>query len=68
MGTIKGGVIGAVIMVVLPELLRYLGLPNIIAGHMRQMIFGALLVIVIIRRPQGLLGKKRIFRKLEWKY
>ncbi len=58
MGTIKGGVVGAVIMVVLPELLRYLGLPNIIAGHMRQMIFGALLVIVILRRPQGILGKR----------
>jgi branched-chain amino acid transport system permease protein len=60
MGTLQGSIVGAVIMVVIPEALRYLGLPSYIAGHLRQVIFGALLTIIILRRPQGLLGKKEI--------
>lgn len=56
MGSIKGSIVGAVILVVLPELLRFLGLPSSIAAPMRQMIYGLLLVLLMIKRPQGIMG------------
>lgn len=59
MGSITGSIIGAVVLVVFPEILRFLGLPSSIAAQMRQMIYGLLLVILMIWRPQGLLGKYR---------
>ena len=55
-GSVSGSVAGAVILVILPELLRFLGLPSSIAAPMRQMIYGLLLVILMLRRPQGIMG------------
>lgn len=57
MGSIRGSFVGAAVLVMLPELLRFLGLPSSIAAPLRQMIYGLLLVILMIKRPQGILGK-----------
>jgi len=57
MGTVSGSVVGAVILVVFPELLRFLGMPSSIAAPMRQMIYGLLLVMLMIKRPQGIMGR-----------
>ncbi len=57
MGSISGSVVGAVILVVFPELLRFLGMPSSIAAPMRQMIYGLILVVLMIRRPQGIMGR-----------
>lgn len=59
MASISGSIIGAISLVVLPEILRFLGLPSSIAAPLRQMIYGLLLVILMIKRPQGLIGKYR---------
>ena len=59
MGSIRGSFVGAVILVVLPELLRFLGLPSSIAAPLRQMIYGLLLILLMLKRPQGILGKYR---------
>lgn len=59
MGSISGSVVGAVILVVLPELLRFLGMPSSIAAPMRQMIYGFLLVVLMLKRPQGIMGAYR---------
>jgi len=59
MGSIRGSIVGAVILVVLPELLRFLGMPSSIAAPMRQMIYGLLLVVLMIKRPQGIMGEYR---------
>jgi len=56
MGSISGSVVGAVILVVFPELLRFLGMPSSIAAPMRQMIYGLLLVVLMLKRPQGIMG------------
>ncbi|MEW6215766.1 MAG: branched-chain amino acid ABC transporter permease, partial [Nitrospirota bacterium] len=56
MGSIQGSIVGAVILVVLPELLRFLGIPSSIAAPLRQMIYGLLLVILMLKRPQGIIG------------
>jgi len=57
MGSISGSIAGAVILVVLPEVLRFLGMPSSIAAPMRQMIYGLLLVILMLKRPQGIMGR-----------
>lgn len=59
MGNIKGSIVGATVLVVFPELLRFLGMPSSIEAPTRQMIYGLLLVALMIKRPQGILGRYR---------
>lgn len=56
-GNLKGPIIGTIFMVILPEIIRFLGLPDTIAPNVRQMIYGALLVILMRYRPQGFVGE-----------
>ena len=57
MGSLTGSFIGASLLVILPELLRFLGMPSSVAAPLRQMIYGLLLIVLMIWRPQGLIGK-----------
>ena len=52
----RGAVLGAAILVMLPEALRFAGLPDSLAAEMRQALYGLLLVLLMLYRPQGLLG------------
>ncbi len=56
-GSLIGPVVGAVVLVALPEALRFLGLPTAAAANLRQIIYGALLVLMMMARPQGLVGR-----------
>jgi len=56
-GSPWGPVIGAVVLVTLPELLRFVGLPSAVAANVRQILYGAALVACMMWRPQGLLGQ-----------
>ena len=49
MGNIYGSILGALSLTALPELLRPL-------LSMRQVLYGALLVVMVLLRPQGILG------------
>ncbi len=51
MGSLPGAILGALLLTVLPELLREL-------ASYRMLIFGAALVIMMVFRPQGLLGRR----------
>ena len=51
--------VGAVILIIFPELLRFLGMPSAIAAPMRQMIYGLLLIVLMLKRPQGIMGAYR---------
>lgn len=42
--------LAATFLVILPEALRFLGMPSSIAANMRQIIYGVILVIVIFRQ------------------
>jgi branched-chain amino acid transport system permease protein len=57
MASLPGSVVGAMVLVIFPELLRFLGLPSSVAAPLRQMIYGLLLVVLMIFRPRGLIGK-----------
>jgi branched-chain amino acid transport system permease protein len=56
-GNRKGPIIGVLFMIILPEILREIGLPDTIAPNVRQMIYGAVLVFLMFVRPQGLWGE-----------
>jgi branched-chain amino acid transport system permease protein len=56
MGSIPGSVLGAVILTILPELLRQV--------HAYQdLVYGALLVGLLILRPEGILGRGKLSLK-----
>jgi branched-chain amino acid transport system permease protein len=58
MGSLEGSIAGAIILILLPEPLRFIGLPGAMVGQMRQIIYAALLIALIIKKPKGLLGEK----------
>jgi branched-chain amino acid transport system permease protein len=53
MGSITGSVIAAAVLTVLPELLRA-------AQELRMVIYSLLLIILMVARPEGLLGLREI--------
>jgi len=60
MGKIPGVMIGAVFFAVFPELFRFLPtIGGIRISDMRMLFFGLLLIIVMIKRPQGLWPERR---------
>lgn len=59
MGSLGGSFVGAAILVIFPELLRFLGMPSSVAAPLRQMIYGLLLIVLMLYRPQGILGRYR---------
>ena len=58
--SIRGSIVGAAGLVLLPEPLRFIPLPSYAIGGLRRMTYAALLILIILKRPQGILGKKPI--------
>lgn len=56
-GSLWGPLVGAFMLVTLPEALRFIGLPSATAANLRQIIYGTLLVVMMLFRPRGLMGK-----------
>jgi branched-chain amino acid transport system permease protein len=59
-GNFRGPIIGALVLIALPELLRFASLPDAIAANLRLGIYGLLLVLMMHFRPQGLAGEYRL--------
>lgn len=59
MGNLRGSVVGALLLVSIPEILRFLGMPNSIAANMRQILYGVLLVLFMMFRPRGIIVERR---------
>ena len=60
LANLRGSVFGAVILILLPEILRFVGFPSDIAAQMRQLVYGVLLIVLMMYRPQGLVGEDKI--------
>lgn len=56
-GNIEGPIYGAAFVILLPEVLRWVGLPESMAAEIRQIIYGFALVLIMIFHPQGIKGK-----------
>lgn len=57
-GNLKGAIVGAVILVAIPQLLGFLQVSSVILGSLRQLIYGVMLVVFMLFRPQGIIGEK----------
>lgn len=56
-GNLIGPILGAVVLVLLPEMLRFLDVPDGIAANTRQILYGLALILLMRMRPQGIAGK-----------
>ncbi len=73
MGNIAGVILGALLLTVLPEALRYLGplqellFDRVLAdpADLRMLIFGIALILIMLYRPAGLLPSRRRARELQ---
>jgi branched-chain amino acid transport system permease protein len=57
MGTVPGALLGATVLYLLPEKLRFL-------QDLRLLVFGIVLVLIMRFRPEGLVPSKRRQREL----
>lgn len=57
LASFRGTVLATIIIILLPELLRFIGLPSSILGPMRQIIFAFMLILIIHFRPRGFFGR-----------
>jgi len=62
LGNLWGAVIGAVILIALPELLRFIGISQTYVANIRQILYGTLLILMMFFRPQGIIGEY-VFRR-----
>jgi len=60
LGNSLGALLGTVVLVLFSETPRLTGLTSVIPAQFNQIFFGLLLILVMIFRPQGVLGRKRI--------
>lgn len=58
-GNVRGPLAGAAVLILLPEALRLLELPDSIAANVRLLAYGLLLVVMMHLRPQGIAGVYR---------
>ncbi len=60
LANLQGSILGALFLVLLPEILRFVGLPLDIAAQMRQVIYGVIIILLMLYRPKGLLGEYKL--------
>ncbi len=57
LGSMRGPLYGALILILLPEALRFLGLPVLIAAKIQEFMYGTVLTLLMLYRPHGLVGE-----------
>jgi branched-chain amino acid transport system permease protein len=57
LASLRGTVAAAIIIVLIPEPLRFIGFPSSIVGPARQIIYALILLVILLFRPKGIDGK-----------
>lgn len=57
---LRGPLVGALVLLAIPELLRFAQIPDAVAANVRLMLYGLALVLMMHFRPQGIAGEYRI--------
>jgi branched-chain amino acid transport system permease protein len=58
-GNFRGPIVGALTLIAIPEILRFLHVPDAVAANVRLLAYGLLLILMAHVRPQGLAGEYR---------
>jgi branched-chain amino acid transport system permease protein len=59
-GNFRGPLIGAAVLLAIPEVLRFVHIPQSAIGEIRLVAYGLLLVTLVHVRPQGIAGRYRL--------
>ena len=59
-GNLRGPAAGTALMLALPEVLRFLSIPDALAANLRQIIYGMLIIVLMRIRPRGIAGEYRL--------
>jgi branched-chain amino acid transport system permease protein len=57
LASLEGTVLATIILVLLPEPLRFIGFPSSIVGPARQILYALLLLLILIYKPKGFYGR-----------
>ena len=57
-GNVYGSVVGAAVLIVLPEVLRFFDVPASVASPIREILYGTLMILFLRFRPKGLLPER----------
>lgn len=57
LASFKGTLIATVVIILIPEALRFVEIPSHMLGPMRQLLYAGLLLGILLVRPRGLFGK-----------
>lgn len=60
LASIEGTLAATVILVLLPEPLRFIGFPSSMVGPMRQIIYALLVLAILLYKPKGFFGKVQL--------
>ncbi|MCD4746432.1 MAG: branched-chain amino acid ABC transporter permease, partial [Bacteroidales bacterium] len=60
MRNLWGAAIAAAVLIILPEALRFIGMPSNIAANMRQIIYGLALVIMMFKYSKGFVSQNYV--------
>ncbi|MFH1211418.1 MAG: branched-chain amino acid ABC transporter permease [Candidatus Woesearchaeota archaeon] len=60
LASLRGTLIATIIIVLLPEPLRFIGFPSSIVGPMRQITYALILLFILLYKPKGIYGKVEI--------
>jgi len=60
LASLKGTIIATIILILLPEPLRFIGFPSSVVGPMRQIIYALILLAILLYSPKGLFGKTEL--------
>ncbi|MBU0661457.1 branched-chain amino acid ABC transporter permease [Patescibacteria group bacterium] len=55
--SLKGTVLATIVLVLLPEPLRFIGFSSSVVGPVRQIIYALVLLLILMYRPKGFYGK-----------
>ncbi len=58
-GNIRGPLVGAAVLIAIPEILRFIHIPDAVAANLRLMIYGLMILTIAHLRPQGIAGVYR---------
>ena len=58
LGSILGSVVGGIVIMWIQEPLRFLPIPSSAVGAIRVLIFSAIVILVILFRPDGIIKEK----------
>jgi branched-chain amino acid transport system permease protein len=57
LASLPGTILATIILILIPEALRFVGFPSSIVGPMRQIFYAVILLLILIYKPKGFFGR-----------